>query len=284
MPPIAIIHLIIILESALRPSEIIVYLGNAGLDLITEERVPVALIAQELSREAERMLAMGPTMLSTTTLEEQDKLSDQMYATSDRLNELVEKLGETGVEPEAVAEIKNLVEVVSLHIIGLEGIFVNNLLLLERKEGLLLQLSTAHDQIDEFITVQAKIARAKVIELQQRLDESRADPALHRKFIEQMSDSIDIVALLDEARTEIIAVNGTLLRVTLTKVSATESLTSAGPTSGDFPVLRASLETSLNNLEVIANQLDPSANATLKSHIAKFNKFSFGGQSLFRIK
>ena len=31
VPPIAIIHLIIILESALRPPEIIVYLGNAGL-------------------------------------------------------------------------------------------------------------------------------------------------------------------------------------------------------------------------------------------------------------
>ena len=30
VPPIAFIHLIIILESALRPSEIIVYLGNAG--------------------------------------------------------------------------------------------------------------------------------------------------------------------------------------------------------------------------------------------------------------
>ena len=30
VPPIAIINLIIILESALRPSEIIVYLGNAG--------------------------------------------------------------------------------------------------------------------------------------------------------------------------------------------------------------------------------------------------------------
>jgi signal transduction histidine kinase/DNA-binding response OmpR family regulator/HPt (histidine-containing phosphotransfer) domain-containing protein/methyl-accepting chemotaxis protein len=255
-----------------------------ALDLITEERVPVALIAQELSREAERMLAMGPTMLSTTTLDEQDKLSDQMYATSDRLTELVEKLGETGVEPEAVAEIKNLVEVVSIHIIGLEGIFVNNLLLLERKEGLLLQLSTAHDEIEEFITLQAKIARAKVNELQQRLDESRADPALHRNFIEQMSDSVDIVALLDEARTEIISVNGTLLRVTLAKVSATESLTSAGPTSGDFPVLLASLESSFNNLGAIADQLDPSAGATLKSHISKFEKFSFGGHSLFRIR
>ena len=35
MPPIAIIHLIIILESASRPSEIIVYLGNAGLRYFT---------------------------------------------------------------------------------------------------------------------------------------------------------------------------------------------------------------------------------------------------------
>ena len=34
VPPIAIIHLIIILDSALRPSEIIVYLGNAGLDQV----------------------------------------------------------------------------------------------------------------------------------------------------------------------------------------------------------------------------------------------------------
>ena len=61
-------------------------IGDA-LDLITEERVPVALIAQELSREAERMLAIGPAMLSATNLEEQEKLSDQMYVTSERLNE-----------------------------------------------------------------------------------------------------------------------------------------------------------------------------------------------------
>ncbi|MHC4091885.1 MAG: hypothetical protein ACYSVY_16740, partial [Planctomycetota bacterium] len=36
---------------------------GGALDLITEERVPVALIAQELSRDAERMLAVGPAML-----------------------------------------------------------------------------------------------------------------------------------------------------------------------------------------------------------------------------
>ena len=48
MPPIAIIHLIIILESALRPSEIIVYLGNAGF--ITSNIYPTYTYADDPAR------------------------------------------------------------------------------------------------------------------------------------------------------------------------------------------------------------------------------------------
>lgn len=55
----------------------LIKIGGA-FDLITEERVPTALIAQELSREAERLVAIGPAMLSSTTLEEQEKLSEDM--------------------------------------------------------------------------------------------------------------------------------------------------------------------------------------------------------------
>ena len=46
MPPIAIIHLIIILESALRPSEIIVYLGNVGLTVTTKRILLVSGVEQ----------------------------------------------------------------------------------------------------------------------------------------------------------------------------------------------------------------------------------------------
>ena len=45
MPPIAIIHLIIILESALRPSGIIVYLGNAGVYVYDYQPVLYYLLA-----------------------------------------------------------------------------------------------------------------------------------------------------------------------------------------------------------------------------------------------
>ena len=46
MPPIAIIHLIIILESALRPSEIIVYLGNAGITVTLPKPVTSGIKAK----------------------------------------------------------------------------------------------------------------------------------------------------------------------------------------------------------------------------------------------
>ena len=56
MPPIAIIHLIIILESALRPSEIIVYLGNAGLS-IAGFKGTISLGIYAISKAAEIQLA-----------------------------------------------------------------------------------------------------------------------------------------------------------------------------------------------------------------------------------
>ena len=112
------------------------------LDTITEERVPVALIAQELSRQAERIVAVGPAMLTSTTLDEQDQLSEEMYKTSERLNELLVDLENTTVDVEAVASIKNLTELLTFQVISLDGIFVNNITLRERKEELLRQLAT----------------------------------------------------------------------------------------------------------------------------------------------
>ena len=87
----------------------LVQIGGA-FDLITEKRVPVALIAQELSREAERLVAVGPAMLSSTSLDEQEQLSDHMYAVSDRVAKLLEDLKKTGVDPERVNSIKMVTE------------------------------------------------------------------------------------------------------------------------------------------------------------------------------
>ena len=257
---------------------------GGALDLITEERVPVALIAQELSREAERMLAIGPAMLSATNLEEQEKLSDQMYVTSERLNDLVNELEKTGVEPEKVASIKNLVEVVTIHVIGLDGIFLNNINLLETKESLLHELATTYDLTEQFLTAQAKVTQAEASELKAALSDSDLGLESRRETLANLSDVIDTIGLLDDARSEIAAINGTLLRVASAKVSDSETLTSAGPSSDHFPALSRAMEDSLGNLESIALKLNSAAGATLQSHVENLRRFAEGRRSLFRTR
>ena len=86
------------------------------------------------------------------------------------------------------------------------------------------------------------------------LNKSDFEPTQRQKLFEHLSSSIDKTVLLDEARSETTAINSTLLRVALAKVSATETLTSAGPTSDDFPTLAGAMKDSLSNLEDIADQ------------------------------
>ena len=139
----------------------LVKIGGA-IDLITKKRVPVALIAQDLSREAERLVAVGPAMLSSTTLDEQELLSEEMYAVSDRVVELLDNLQQTGIDPASIDSIKLLTELISTHAISLDGIFMNNITYLERKESALVKLTSLQDVIQELLTSKAKVERARV--------------------------------------------------------------------------------------------------------------------------
>ena len=56
-----------------------------ALDQITQKRVPAALASQQLSRQAERVVAMAPAFLSVTTLTEHEQLSSRIAAEVERL-------------------------------------------------------------------------------------------------------------------------------------------------------------------------------------------------------
>ncbi len=261
----------------------LVKIGGA-FDLITEKRVPVALIAQELSREAERLVAVGPAMLSSTTVEEQEKLSEDMYALSDRVTELLDDLKKTGIDPESVNSIKKLIEAISLQTISLDGIFMNNILYLERKEGALVGLSTAHDLIQATLTSRAKTERDQVSELQELLRKNVLSAEDREAATKKMHKSIDTILLLDQAQLAVAAIVSTLLRVASAEATEAMGPTSAGPTAEDFPELTASLNAAVSKLENVAQKLDPAIGAELTALIEKNQKYWKGGRSLFRTR
>jgi phosphoglycerate-specific signal transduction histidine kinase len=69
------------------------------LDRITQERVPSALAAQEVSRQAERVVSAAPTLLTVTNDEQRAARSREIDAEVERLDELIRLLGSAESSP-----------------------------------------------------------------------------------------------------------------------------------------------------------------------------------------
>ncbi len=68
-----------------------------ALKRITQERVPYALAAQAVSRQAERVVAAAPTLLSAVTRKDYIVRSRQVAAEVDRLDNLIVDLKGIGI-------------------------------------------------------------------------------------------------------------------------------------------------------------------------------------------
>ena len=62
------------------------------LDRITQHRVPSALASLEISRQAERIVAVAPALLAVTTPDQQAQVSSTIVAEVEHLNELLNDL------------------------------------------------------------------------------------------------------------------------------------------------------------------------------------------------
>ncbi len=184
-----------------------------SLDTITKERVPVAVGAQEISRVAERILAVGPAMLSSTTLEEQNALSEEMYAISENLLSLLDDLEGTGVDTDTIETIKNLAELMNFNVITLDGIFFNNIDYLERKQLMLRKLSETHDAIQNLLALKVNYANAQISLLQGELNKPGLSKGEINDVANRLSAMIDLVLPLQTAQVKAAAISGTLLKV-----------------------------------------------------------------------
>ena len=77
--------------------------GNA-LERIIQFRVPSAIASLQLSRQAERIVAAAPALLTVTTPTEHDRVSGTISAEVDRLDGLLSDLERRGTDPTYVED------------------------------------------------------------------------------------------------------------------------------------------------------------------------------------
>ncbi len=251
-----------------------------SLDTITKERVPVALVAQEISREAERILAIGPAMLSSTTLDEQNALSEDMYAISEHLLKLVDDLEGTDVDADTIYTIRNLAELMKFNVITLDGIFFNNIDYLERKQLMLGRLSKTNGAIQNLLALSVEDANTQILLLQGELNNPDLSNDEFNDAANRLSAMIDLVLPLQTAQVKAAAISGTLL-----KVASANAIERPTAVFEDFDAnldsLSLSLQKSIGEFNTLVGQLESDAGGELHTLAAQFEAFAKGRDSFF---
>jgi signal transduction histidine kinase/DNA-binding response OmpR family regulator/methyl-accepting chemotaxis protein len=259
--------------------------SGRALEQITHQRLPSVLASQELALQAERMVAAAPALLTVTTPEAYEQLSEKIAADIDHLNALLAELKQSEVEPAMLAEIERLVKWLGLNLISLDSVAFNNLTIVEQKQALLEELSDTHTSMQKLLAshirtmetdverLRGKITIPKTAQVHSRDPKvNPLDDQARKAAMGTLSESIAAMLPLQKAQFEAWLINDTLLQA----ASATRQ--------DRLPPLAEQLERSLDSLQALAGRVEPSARAPLLQYVARFRAFTKGRNSILGVR
>lgn len=110
---------------------------GSSLSEIAQKRMPAALVSQEISREAERIVAAAPALLTLDSIAKQQQFSKQLAQDISRLNGLLSELKSKASGGLDLGVVENSIKQLNLNLISIDTVVYNNAVLSERKKKLL---------------------------------------------------------------------------------------------------------------------------------------------------
>src|SRR6516165_3614371 len=110
-----------------------------ALERIIEFRVPSAIASLQLSRQAERIVAVAPALLTLTTAPERERVSGLISAEVDRLDSLLSNLERRNTDPTYVKDGRRAVQELRANLDSLHTLIAERLATSNRKTALLRQ-------------------------------------------------------------------------------------------------------------------------------------------------
>jgi signal transduction histidine kinase/DNA-binding response OmpR family regulator len=182
------------------------------LDRITQQRIPSALGALELSRQAERIVAAAPALLTASTSEERKQLWGTVAAEVERLKALLVDIKESESDSFSRSGIQPAAERLHANLALLDTLVARRLSIADRKKELLSRLSKTHATTQRLLLPQIAMTRTKIRQLQQVIDNPNAATEKRTAAISDLSQSIQSFLALQQAQAATSAINDLLLK------------------------------------------------------------------------
>jgi signal transduction histidine kinase/CheY-like chemotaxis protein/HAMP domain-containing protein len=239
-----------------------------ALALITQRRVPVALISQDLSRHMERILAAAPELLAATTSDEKARWSVRISSEVNILTSLVTNLRQAGYEDSELAWLEPYVERLRDNLGELNRLVNNRLEVAAQKKDLLRKELEVAGAMQQLLGPWASVMDGKINQWRS-LAVTPALPADRRQAADrEFEESLAWFQPLQHSQFLASYINDMLQRAASTD------------DGNGLTVAAFRLQQTLRELERLTLELDPKLQQPMVDLIAQLRPFISGTESI----
>jgi signal transduction histidine kinase/HAMP domain-containing protein len=181
------------------------------LDKVTEQRVPTALAAQELSSRVERILAETPTLLAAATPLERSQIWSRIGTEIEAIDKLLLLLRNRGFPADTLASLHNVLDSLRSNLFSLYTLVGERIVLAKRKAILLDDMLKAHEETLAVLGPWITNVKNDVQRLRTVVDDSRLS-AVDRSTAEtELIASLTLLASLQQIFQSVTEIHTSLL-------------------------------------------------------------------------
>jgi len=241
--------------------------GDA-LDRITLDRVPATVASQQLSRQAERIVAIAPSLLAVNTAEQHEQMSQRVATELGALQIQLVALTGLDVDPDSLVLIEDLVDRLSMNLLTVDTMIINNLVLVERRNELLRDLRFTDISSRRLLAPGLLVMDAKMADIRRTLQDSGDTGDAKYRQIAVLAGPIISLAPQQGAQTEVLSISDMLIKAASTRSQA------------DLDVLAFPLRRALDRLEKLLAGIKPDLASRLRPRLAEFRQYTNGRNSI----
>ena len=181
------------------------------LDKVTEQRIPTALAAQELSSRVERILAETPTLLAASTPLERSQIWSRLGTEIEAIDKLLLLLRNRGFPADTLASLHNVLDSLRSNLFSLYTLVGERIVLAKRKAILLDDMLKAHEETLAVLGPWITNVKNDVQRLRTVVDDSRLS-AVDRSTAEtELIASLTLLASLQQIFQSVTEIHTSLL-------------------------------------------------------------------------
>ncbi|MGF9757903.1 response regulator [Microvirga sp. 0TCS3.31] len=237
------------------------------IEQITEQRVPSALAALDLSRQAERIVAAAPTLLTARSQAQYREVSAAITAEVEHLEGLLTQI-RSKVDSATVAAMEPAVAGLRRNLTALAGLVAGRLAVAAQKDALVQRLSTATVAAQRLVApalvvLDAKFAASRRIDRGEQTTAGFPQPP--SVIVQEIAENL----LMQKAQLEFASISDGLLKASLAEKPA------------DIPVMSFPISRSLSALRQISSELvDQRLRSRFDQRISDFARLADGQDSI----